>query len=102
MRPWRFESVDDIHRDDGLASGMLSIGHSVANDTLEEDLEHITSLLIDETGDTLYTTTTSQTADGGLGDALDIIAQNLAMALRTSLSQSLSSFAAARHVGVLR
>jgi hypothetical protein len=33
---------------------------------LEEDLENTTSLLIDETRNTLHTSTTSETADGGL------------------------------------
>jgi hypothetical protein len=34
----------------------------------EEDLENTTSLFIDETGDTLHTTSTSETTDSRLGD----------------------------------
>lgn len=49
--------------------------------TLEEDLEHTTSLFIDETTDTLHTTTTSETTDCGLGDSLDVVTKNLAMTL---------------------
>ena len=47
---------------------MLSIGYRVADDVLEEDLKHTTSLLVDKTRDTLYTTTTGQTTDSGFGD----------------------------------
>ena len=37
---------------------MLSIGDGVADDILEENLKNTTSLLVDKTGDTLYTATT--------------------------------------------
>jgi hypothetical protein len=39
-----------------------------ATHVLEEDLENTTGLLVDETGDTLDTTSAGQTTDGGLGD----------------------------------
>eukprot|EP00579_Thalassiosira_antarctica_P026665 CAMPEP_0202028350 /NCGR_PEP_ID=MMETSP0905-20130828/63405_1 /ASSEMBLY_ACC=CAM_ASM_000554 /TAXON_ID=420261 /ORGANISM="Thalassiosira antarctica, Strain CCMP982" /LENGTH=139 /DNA_ID=CAMNT_0048592051 /DNA_START=61 /DNA_END=480 /DNA_ORIENTATION=- len=64
------EGVDDIHGSDSLTASMLGVGDRVTDDVLEEDLEHTTGLLVDETGDTLDTATTSETADGGLGDAL--------------------------------
>ena len=37
------------------------------------------------------TTTTSETANGGLGDALDVVAEHLAMTLGAALSESLAS-----------
>ena len=43
---------------------MLSVGDGVTDDVLEEDLENTTGLLVDETGDTLHTTTTSETTNG--------------------------------------
>ncbi len=59
--------------------------------TLEEELEDTTGLLVDETTDTLYTTTASETADSGLGDTLNVVTQNLAMALRTTLPETLAT-----------
>ena len=41
------EGVDDVERSDGLALGVLSVGDSVADDTLEEGLENTTSLFVD-------------------------------------------------------
>lgn len=35
---------------------------------LQEDLEYTAGFLIDETTDTLHTTTASETTNGGLGD----------------------------------
>jgi hypothetical protein len=44
--------------------------------------------------DTLDTTTTSETSDSGLGNTLDVVTQNLAMTLGTTLAETLSALAA--------
>jgi len=86
------EGVDDIHSGDSLTAGVLGVGDRVTDDVLEEDLEYTTGLLVDETGDTLDTTTTSETADSGLGDTLDVVAKDLAVTLGASLSETFASF----------
>jgi hypothetical protein len=43
---------------------------------------------------TLDTATASQTADGGLGDTLNVVAKNLAVALGTALAEALAALAA--------
>jgi len=80
------EGVHDVHGSDGLATGVLGVGDGVAYDVLEEDLEDAAGLLVDEAGDALDTATTGEAADGGLGDALDVIAEDLAVTLGASLS----------------
>ena len=55
----------------------------------KEDLENTTGLFVDETGDTLDTTTAGKTTNGGLGDTLDVVAKNLAVTLGTTLSKTL-------------
>jgi hypothetical protein len=92
------EGVDNIHGGDGLTTCVLRVGNRVTNDVLKEDLQDTTSLFVDETRDTLDTTTTSKTTNGRLGNTLDVIAKNLSVTLGTSLSESLSSLSAARHV----
>ena len=82
------EGIDDVERSDGFAVnipisvsppparrehsyaplGVLSVGNGGTNDVLEEDLEDTTSLFVDETGDTLHTTSASETTDSGLSD----------------------------------
>jgi len=59
---------------------VLRVSDRVADDVLEEDLEHPAGLLVDQARDTLHTTTASQTTDGRLGDALDVVAEDLAVA----------------------
>jgi hypothetical protein len=41
------EGVDDIEGSDGLALGVLSVGDSVTDDTLEEGLKDTTGLFVD-------------------------------------------------------
>jgi hypothetical protein len=48
---------------------VLSVGNGVADDVLEENLEHPASLLVDEPGNALHTAAARQTADRGLGDS---------------------------------
>ena len=88
------EGVDDVHGRDGLAASVLSVRDRVADDVLKEDLEDAAGLLVDEAGDALDSAPASKAADGGLGDALDVVAQHLAVALGASLSESLSSLSA--------
>jgi hypothetical protein len=89
------ESIDDIHGSDSLTTSMLGVGDGITNDVLKEDLQNTTSLFVDQSRNTLDTTTTSETANSGLGNALDVVTKDLAMTLGASLSESLSSFSAA-------
>ena len=55
----------------------------------QKDLENTTGLLVDQTRDTLHATSTSETTDGGLRDALDVVAKDLAVTLCAALSKTL-------------
>jgi hypothetical protein len=91
------EGVHDVEGRDGLAAGVLGVGDGVTDDVLEEDLEHTAGLLVDEARDTLDTASAGQTADGGLGNALDVVAQDLAVTLSAALAEALAALAASRH-----
>ena len=94
------EGIDNIHSGDSLPLGMFSVGDGITDDIFKENLEDTTGLLVDQARDTLDTTTTRQTADGGLGDTLDIITQDFAMTLSASLSKSFASFTTSSHVEI--
>ena len=91
------ERVDDIHGGDGLSASVLGVGDRITDDVLQEHLQDSTSFFVDQSRDTLDTTTTSQTADGGLGNTLDVIAKDFSVTLGASLSESFSSFSSSRH-----
>lgn len=80
------QSIDNVHGGDGLPLGVLSVGDGITDDVLEEHLQDTTGLLVDESRDSLHTTTTSETADSGLGDTLDVVTQNFAVTLGASFS----------------
>ena len=85
------ESVDDVEGGDGLSLGVFAVGDRITHDVLQEDLEDAAGLLVDEARDALDATATSQTANGRLRDALDVVAQNLAMMLGASLSETFAA-----------
>ena len=91
------QSVDNIHGGDSLPLGVLGVGDGITDDVLKEDLEDTTGLFVDESRDTFDSSTSRQTTDGGLGDALDVITKYLTVTLGASLAESLSSFATSSH-----
>ena len=93
------EGVDDVEGGDGLAAGVLGVGDRVADHGLQERLEYAAGLLVDEARDPLDSATAGQTADGRLGDSLDVVPQDLAVALGSSLAETLSSLATSGHLG---
>jgi hypothetical protein len=80
---------------------MLGVGDRVADDVLEENLEHAAGLFVDEARDTLHASTAGEATDGGFADTckegwcqwtrrvaggrhemgrtLDVVAKNLAL-----------------------
>ncbi|KAI9124457.1 hypothetical protein K1719_004379 [Acacia pycnantha] len=75
---------------------MLSIGHSITNKVLKENLQNTMSLLIDKTANTLNSTSTSQSANHRLGNTLNVIVKNLPVPLGSSLAQTLASLPTTR------
>ena len=92
------EGVDNVHGSDGLTASVLSVGDRVTDDVLKEDLKDTTGFFVDQSRDTLDTTSTRKTTDGGLGNTLDVITKDLSVTLGSSLSESLSSFSSSGHV----
>ncbi|XP_059122575.1 uncharacterized protein LOC131913812 [Peromyscus eremicus] len=81
--------VTIMPKDIQLARRIRGERDGVPDHILQEHLQHPAGLLVDEAGDALDTTAPGQAADSGLGDALDVVAQNLA----ASASQSRKNMA---------
>ena len=92
------ESIDNVHGGDGLASCVLCVRHSVADDVVQEHLQNASRFFVDQSGDAFDASSTSQTSDGRLGDALDIVAQDFFVSLCAAFAQPFSSFASSRHL----
>ena len=92
------EGIDDIHGGDGLPLGVLGVGDGIPDDILKENLQDSSGLFVDESRNTLDSTSAGKTTDGWLGDTLDVITKYLPVTLGATLSESLSSFTTSSHV----
>ena len=92
------EGVHDVHGGDRLPAGVLGVSDGITDNVLKENLEDTAGLFVDETANALHTTPASQAANGGLGDALDVVPKDLAVALCAALAEPLSSFSASCHI----
>ena len=101
------EGVDDIKSGDSLSLGVFGVCDRITDDLekllrkscgqkpeytniFQKDLKDTTRLLINQAGDTLYATSASETTNGRLRNALDVIAENLTVTLGTTLSETLN------------
>ena len=91
------EGVNDVEGGNGLSLSVLGVGDGVPDSTLEESLEDSSGLLVDQSGDSLNTTSSSETSDSGLGDSLDVVTEDLPVTLGTTLSETLSTFTTTGH-----
>jgi len=64
------ESVDDVEGGDGLSVSVLSVSDGISDNSGEEELEDLSGVLVDEEGDSLDTSSSGESSDGWLGDAL--------------------------------
>ena len=85
------EGVDNVEGGDSLALSVFGVGDSITDDGFEEGLKDTAGFFVDHGGDTLDTTTASETADSGLGDTLDVVTQDLAVTLGATLAETLST-----------
>ena len=93
-----FERVNHVHGGDSLTLGVFGVCNSITDHILKKNFENTTGLFVDQTRDSLNTTTASETTDGRFGDALDVVTKDLTMTLGASFSKTLSSFTTTRHV----
>ena len=85
-----FKCVHYVQSSDGLASRMFRVCNGILYNVFKEGLEDSTRFFVHKSRDALDTTTTGQTANRWLCDALDVVSDDLAMALGASLSFSFS------------
>lgn len=71
------ESIDHVERGNRLSLGVFGVRDRISDDRLQERLQNTSCLLVDHGRDTLDTTSTSETSDGGLGDTLNVVSKNL-------------------------
>jgi len=76
---------------------VFSVGDRVSDNIFQEDLEDTACFFVNETRDTLDTTTTSKTTNGRFSYALDVITKDFAVAFGTTFPKTLASLSTSRH-----
>ena len=94
------EGVDHIEGGHRLPPRVLGVGHGVFDHILQKSLDHRSGFLIDLARDSFDSAPPRQSADGRLGDPGDVAFAALSESFGSALSQSLTSFAAARHTAM--
>ena len=77
------QGVDDVHSCDGLPLGVLCVCNGITDYIFQEDFEYTSGLFVDESGDSLHTTSAGQTTDSWLGNTLDVVTKNFPVNLVT-------------------
>ena len=92
------EGIDNVESGDGLSLGVFSVGDWVSDDVLEEASENVSGLLVDERRDSLDSSSSCQSSDGGLGDAHDGLLKGLlGVSLGADFAVALSNFTSSSH-----
>lgn len=92
-----FQSIHDVLRSDGLSASVFSVGNSVSDDLLEEVFQVSAGLFIDQTRNTLASTSTTQSSNSWFRDTLNGILQHLPVTFRCTFTQSFATFATSGH-----
>merc|ERR1711981_936087 len=84
------EGVDNVESGDGLPAGVFGVGDGVTDHVLKESPEDGAGLLVDVRADSLDTTSSRESADGGLGDSHDGVLGHLLVGTLSSVLATLS------------
>ena len=82
------QRVHHVGRRHRLLARVLGVRRAGAHHVLDVRLQHAAHLLVDLAGDALHAATASHAADGAAGDAADVVAQHLLLALLAPLGVS--------------
>ena len=95
-----FQSVDNIESSNSLPLSVLGVGNGISDNVLQENFEDASGLFVDQSGDSLDTTSSRQSSNGWLGDTLDVISKDFSVPFGASFSKTFTAFTSSRHFGV--
>jgi hypothetical protein len=71
------QSVDHVHRSNGLALAVLCVRNGVANHLVQKVLNDNADFFVNQAGNALHSSSTGQTTNGWIRDTVDVSANNL-------------------------
>jgi len=91
------QGIHHIHSGNGLPLSMFRISDSISNHIFQEHLQNSSGFFVNQSGDTLNTSSSGQPTDSWLRDTLDIIPKNFSVTLGSSFAQTFSTFTTSSH-----
>ena len=92
------EGVDDIHSGDSFSSGVFGVSDGISDNLFEERSENSSGVIIDERGDSLDTTSSTESSDSWFGDTVNSGSSGLSgVSLATMFANTFHSFAFSDH-----
>lgn len=92
-----FQGVNHVHGCHSFATCVFSVSDCITDHILQEYLQDSSSFFVDESRDTLDTSSPGQTTDGRFGDPLDVVSQDLSMTLGTTFPEPFSTLSSSGH-----
>jgi len=86
-----FQSIDHVHRCNGLTFSVFGVRNSVPNNVFQESFQHTSGFLVNQTRDSLHSTTACQPSYSRLRYSLDVVSQNVPVPLSATFAQTFSS-----------
>lgn len=71
---------------------MLGVRNRIPDNGFQERLQHTAGFFVDHGRDTLDTATAGETTDRRLGDTLDVVAEDLAVAFGAAFAEAFAAF----------
>jgi len=94
------EGINHIQTGDCLALCVFGVSNGVSDNVLQKGFEHAPSFLVDHCGNALDPPTAGKPTNGRLRDALDVVAEDLAVSFGASFAETFADFTAPRHDSV--
>jgi hypothetical protein len=76
---------------------MFDVRSSVTNNVFRKDFQHPSGFFVNQTRNSLYSTTVGQPPNSGLSDSLDVISQHFPVPISTTFTQTFSVFTSTSH-----
>jgi len=92
-----FQSIDYVHRCNGLTFGMFGVRNSVPNNVFQKDFQHTTGFLVNQTRNSLHSASACQPSNSRLRYSLDIVSQNFPVPLSATFPKTFTPFSSTSH-----
>lgn len=87
-----FQRVYDVHCADSLTTTVFCVRNRIPDHIFKKILQNSTSLFVDQTTDSLHTSSPSEPPDSRFCDSLNIVSRHFSVSYRATLPKTFTAF----------